>query len=77
MSARENQVGGGHYLGMKIQPAEYAEANGLSYLEAAAVKYVSRWRRKNGIQDLRKAIHCIELLIEFNEGAEHGGSESK
>lgn len=58
------QVGGNHYKGFKIQPIEYIQANDLSYCEANVVKYVTRWRGKNGIEDLRKARHYIDLLIE-------------
>ncbi len=61
-SAMDGQVGGSHYKDMAIQPAEYCERNGLSYLESNAIKYISRHRKKGGKQDLDKAIHCIELL---------------
>lgn len=66
-SALDKQTGGDHYKKLKIQPAEYAEANGLSSLEGKVVKYVTRHEDKGGVQDLRKAIHCLELLIEFIE----------
>ena len=49
---------------MVIQPIDFIVKNGLSYLEGNVVKYVSRWRKKGGIEDLRKAKHYIELLIE-------------
>jgi hypothetical protein len=68
MKATDKQVGGNHYKGMKIQPIEYIQANDLSYCEANVVKYVSRWKNKNGVEDLLKAKHYIELLIEkYNE----------
>jgi len=68
MKATDKQVGGSHYKGMKIQPIEYIQANDLSYCEANVVKYVSRWKNKNGVEDLLKAKHYIELLIEkYNE----------
>lgn len=65
----KKQVGGDHYKKLKIQPIEYALANDLGICEHAVVKYVSRWKDKNGIEDLRKAIHYIEMLIqrEINE----------
>lgn len=66
-SALDKQTGGNHYKKLKIQPAEYAEANSLSSLEGKVVKYVTRHEDKGGVQDLRKAIHCLELLIEFIE----------
>lgn len=65
MSALEDQVGGGHYKDMAIQPAVYIHKNNIGFLEGGAIKYLSRWRKKNGIQDLKKAIHMIELLIEM------------
>lgn len=62
------QVGGGHYKKYKIQPVEYAMANNLNYCQANAIKYITRYNDKGGVEDLRKAIHNIELLIEL-EGA--------
>ncbi len=66
-SAFDKQTGGNHYKDLKIQPMEYALANKLDLAQGNVVKYVTRFRAKNGIEDLRKAIHCIELLIEFEE----------
>ena len=59
------QVDGDHYKQMKIQPVEFIHANGIPYLEGNVIKYVSRWRSKNGVADLKKAKHYIELLIEL------------
>jgi hypothetical protein len=59
------QVGGNHYKGFAIQPAEFCHKNKIGYLEATAIKYLCRWRDKNGIEDLDKAIHFIEMLKEF------------
>jgi|SRR5690554_4741802 hypothetical protein len=70
-SARDRQVAGSHYREATIQPYEYAMANGFGYCESLALRYLTRHRRKNGAEDLRKAVHCIELLIE----AEYGGRE--
>lgn len=67
MSALDQQIGGSHYSGMVIQPMEYSMLNGLDPCQHTAIKYISRFREKNGIEDLRKAIHTIELLIEFEE----------
>ena len=64
-SALDVQVGGGHYKGMAIQPVEFIHANGIGFMEGNVIKYVSRWRNKNGIADLAKAKHYIELLIEL------------
>ena len=62
--ALDTQVGGDHYKSMKIQPLEFIMANKLAYCEANVVKYISRWRNKNGVEDLRKAKHYIDLLIQ-------------
>lgn len=63
--ALDVQVGGGHYKDMAIQPVEYIHKNKIGFIEGAVIKYVSRWRSKNGIQDLEKARHFIDLLIEL------------
>jgi len=63
---KDTQVGGNHYKKMKIQPAEFIEQNGLSYLQGNAIKYICRFREKNGVEDLRKAKHYIDMLIEFH-----------
>lgn len=65
MSANDRQVGGQHYNKQKIQHWDYVLANNISYLEAQIIKYVSRWRDKNGIEDLEKARHFLEKLIEW------------
>jgi hypothetical protein len=57
------QVGGDHYKSMKIQPVEFIHANKLGYVEGAIIKYVCRFRNKNGKQDLEKARHFLDLLI--------------
>lgn len=62
------QVGGGHYKDMTIQPVEFIHANGIGYIEGSVIKYVSRWRKKNGIEDLKKARHFLDLLIEMEAG---------
>ncbi len=67
-SAFETQVGASHYKNMKIQPMEYALANNLNLAQGNVVKYVSRYKAKNGKEDLEKAIHCIQLLIEHEYG---------
>lgn len=64
-SSLTKQVAGTHYKDLPIQPVEYIHANGIGYFEGNVIKYVSRWRAKNGIADLEKAKHYIELLIEM------------
>lgn len=64
MKATEHQEGGGHYKSMPIQPIEFIHANGIPYIEGNVIKYICRHRVKNGIEDLKKAKHYIDLLIE-------------
>jgi hypothetical protein len=63
-SALDVQVGGSHYKDMKIQPAAFILDNYLGWGEGCAIEYLSRWRSKGGIDDLRKAKHTIDLIIE-------------
>lgn len=63
--ALSKQVGGNHYKDKAIQPLEYIHANKLGFCEGNVIKYVTRWKDKNGIADLEKAKHYIELLIEL------------
>ena len=63
--AIHTQVAGSHYKDMPIQPVEFIHANALGYFEGNVVKYISRWRKKGGMDDLRKAKHYVELLIEL------------
>ena len=58
------QVGGSHYKDMAIQPIDFIHANDLGYMEGCAIKYICRHGKKNGKQDLEKAIHYLQLLIE-------------
>lgn len=63
-----SQVGGDHYAKLAIDPFDYAMANKLDPLQMTVVKYVTRFRDKGGVQDLRKAIHTLERLIAHEEG---------
>jgi hypothetical protein len=65
VKASEGQVGGQHYKDMAIQPAEFIQRNGISWCAGNAIKYVCRHKSKNGKQDLLKAIHYLQLLIEW------------
>jgi len=66
MSANEIQVGGSHYTKQGIQTWDYIAANNIGYFEGNVIKYVSRWKEKGGIEDLRKAQHYLQKLIELN-----------
>ena len=65
--ASEEQIGGNHYKQYAIQPIEFIEKNNIPYIEGNVIKDLVRWREKNGIQDLDKAIHYIELLKEIEK----------
>ncbi len=65
MSALDIQPGGSHYKDRAIQPVEYIHANKLDFFEGNVIKYITRWRVKNGLADLDKAKHYIDLLIEL------------
>lgn len=63
----DTQVGGNHYKNLAIQPVEYIFKNNLGYFEGCVIKYVTRWKDKGGVQDLEKAKHFLELLIDQQE----------
>jgi hypothetical protein len=65
MSALDVQEGGAHYKGRAIQPIEYIHANNLPFIEGSVVKYITRWRDKGGVEDLKKIKHYVDLLIEL------------
>lgn len=67
-SALKKQVGGNHYKKLAIQPMEYAMKNHLDPLQFSIVKYVTRFRDKDGKTDLKKARHCLDMLIEVEYG---------
>ena len=64
MSAYDKQVGGSHYKKMKIQPSKFVIENKLLFPEGNVIKYICRHQYKGGKQDLEKAIHFIEMIIE-------------
>ncbi|HQS59937.1 MAG: hypothetical protein B7Y56_03275 [Gallionellales bacterium 35-53-114] len=62
--ANSTQHGGDHYKTKTIQPWDYIIANDIPFMEGSAIKYLTRWRDKGGIEDLKKAQHFIDKLIE-------------
>lgn len=76
MSALDVQVGGSHYRNGDIQPVQFIEANKLQYLEASVVKRVTRHNQKGGKgrQDIEKAIHELQLLLELRYSADTAGT---
>lgn len=68
-SSLDKQVDGDHYKKLEIQPATYSYKNfGPGWHQGEIIKYVSRYRDKNGVVDLEKAKHLIEMLIELENG---------
>lgn len=67
MAALDTQEGGNHYKDKAIQPVEYIMANNIGFMEGSVIKYVTRWKDKGGVGDLRKAKHFLEMLIESQE----------
>lgn len=67
-TALDVQVGGGHYKGFCIQPVEYIHKNGIGFIEGCIIKYASRYKDKNGKEDLLKIKHFVDLLIELEYG---------
>ena len=66
----DTQVGGDHYSKMKIQPSEFINKNEMLFAEGNAIKYICRHINKGGKQDLEKAKHYIDMIIERDYGDE-------
>lgn len=75
-SALARQEGGGHYKDFAIQPIEFIHANSIPFLEGNVIKYVVRHKLKNGIEDLKKAKHYIDLLIQLEYESGSGNNEN-
>ena len=67
--ASKKQIGGSHYLGYQIQPIDFIIKNNIGFVEGNIIKYVIRFKEKGGVQDLEKAKHYIELLIESTKSS--------
>ena len=63
-SSYDQQIGGSHYQGFTIQPSQFVIENKMLFPEGSAIKYICRHSKKDGKQDLLKAIHFIEMIIE-------------
>ena len=68
MSNLDTQVGGGHYKDLAIQPIEYTIKNNLSFLQGNVIKYITRYKDKNGVEDLKKVKHYVDFILEFEYG---------
>jgi len=64
----EKQIGGNHYSKLAIQPIEYCYRNNIPAIESGVIKYVTRHKDKGGKQDIEKAIHLLEILLELEYG---------
>jgi len=67
----DKQIGGSHYKNMKIQPAQFINDNKLLFAEGNAIKYICRHASKGEVQDLEKAKHYIDMIINRDYGGEH------
>lgn len=67
MSANETQVGGEHYKQQRIQPWDFIASNDLDFFQGNIVKYITRWKDKDGIEDLHKAQHYLTKYIELHK----------
>ena len=61
------QVAGDHYKKLDPEPWNVITAWDLGYLEGTALKYIARWKHKNGVEDLKKAIHFLQKKVEVEE----------
>lgn len=68
MSSSNNEVGGNHYKKLKISPVEYIRANNLDFFEGNVIKYVTRHRRKNGAEDILKAVDYLRMILKDEYG---------
>tara|TARA_R110000822_G_scaffold15811_3_gene54232 strand:- start:909 stop:1127 length:219 start_codon:yes stop_codon:yes gene_type:complete len=69
MNSLKKQIGGNHYKQYQIQPFEFIHKNNLSYFQGCVIKYIVRYKDKNNpIEDLEKAKHYIDMLIELEQG---------
>ena len=64
MSTYKKQIGGSHYKNMKIQPSKFINDNKLLFAEGNAIKYICRHKQKGERQDLEKAKHYIDMILE-------------
>jgi hypothetical protein len=70
MTPKDTQIGGNHYSKYAIQPTEFIHKNDIGFVQGNILKYIIRYKDKNGIEDLKKAKHYIDLLIEMEYGTD-------
>lgn len=67
MKATDIQIGGNHYKDMVMQPIELIAALRCSFIQGCIIKYISRYKAKNGVQDIKKCIHYAQLAIQLGD----------
>lgn len=67
MKATDTQIGGTHYKSLAIQPIEFITAIRCSFIQGCIIKYISRYKNKNGAEDIKKCIHYAELAIQLGD----------
>lgn len=75
-SALNTQTGGTHYKDCAIQPVEFIKANNIPFIEGNVIKYVVRHKRKNGAEDIKKAIHFLQILLELDYNIKQENNEA-
>jgi len=70
--ANDRQEGGDHYQNKAIQPWDYIVSNNLDFFEGNALKYLTRWKQKDGVKDLKKCMHYLEKILERAQNGEYG-----
>ena len=75
MSVYKKQIGGKHYLKYKVQPSKFVTENKLLYPEGSVIKYVIRHQDKGGKEDLEKAKHMIDMIIERDYGPQESWTD--
>jgi hypothetical protein len=76
LGAYKKQIGGSHYRDMKVQPAQFINDNKLLFAEGNAIKYICRHKHKGEVQDLEKAKHYIDMIIERDYGPKESWADS-
>ena len=67
MKATDVQIGGSYYKDMAMQPIELITALRCSFIQGCIIKYISRYKAKNGVQDIKKCIHYAQLAIQLGD----------
>ena len=75
-SVEQSQVGGSHYKDMPIQVMEFCQKNRLTWGQSSVIKYTVRHEKKGGIEDLKKAIHCLKMIAWYDYGVDLDDDET-